>query len=168
MLRILLAEGYHITFAPYAWRDPKYTVFARLRGVHIIPPSKPEKWAEKHNFLLEGECIYAAILVARRAIYLRAREILAARCPGVPIIYDTVDLHFLREARDVISAVNSNGAKNVSGAPGSPRARGTELTALEVQAASWQVCSFRVQGQSCSARADSSALVHAGPGGLGL
>ncbi len=32
-----------------------------------------------------------------------AQEQIAKQCPGVPVIYDTVDLHFLREARDVIT-----------------------------------------------------------------
>lgn len=35
----------------------------------------------------------------------QAHKQLAKQCPGVPIVYDTVDLHFLREARDVISSL---------------------------------------------------------------
>eukprot|EP00887_Chlorella_sp_A99_P006816 scaffold2.g6816.t1 len=110
LLRILLAEGYHVSFAPSAWRDHKYSALARMQGVHVVPAAKPEEWTtEEVGFLVDpSECIYDAILVARRTIYQRARDALAAACPGVPIIYDTVDLHFLREARDVISALNAS------------------------------------------------------------
>ncbi len=36
-----------------------------------------------------------------------AQQELAKQCPGVPTIYDTVDLHFLREARDIITTQDS-------------------------------------------------------------
>lgn len=107
MLRILLDEGFHVTFAPLAWRNPRYSALNRLHGVHVIPASHPLKWANETELLRKGECMYDAILVARRGIYQKARDVLAAACPGVPIIYDTVDLHFLREARDVITSLGS-------------------------------------------------------------
>ena len=32
-------------------------------------------------------------------MYTHAQWAIADQCPGVPVIYDTVDLHFIRETR---------------------------------------------------------------------
>ena len=46
-----------------------------------------------------------ACRVARRLVYEVAQGQIGTHCPGVPLIYDTVDLHFLRESRDAITTL---------------------------------------------------------------
>ncbi len=73
---------------------------ARSLGVRLLPKMEPSQWPVARN----GRCDFDVILVARRDVYLAAEAVLSRHCPGVPRVYDTVDLHFLREARDVLTA----------------------------------------------------------------
>lgn len=103
ILRILLEQGYHITFVPTAYgRDTRYTARVRAMGVDVqTPVTSPSQW----QFVYRGRCLFDVIYVARRAVYLEAQRVLQKQCSGVPIVYDTVDLHFLREARDAITGL---------------------------------------------------------------
>mgnify|MGYP001106389710 FL=1 len=70
-------------------------------GVHVFPVMAPEQWMLQYN----GRCMFDLIMVARRLVFEAAQGQIAAHCPEVPIIYDTVDVHFLREARDAITTL---------------------------------------------------------------
>jgi hypothetical protein len=72
----------------------------RHLGVLVYPKMDPARWPLARN----DRCDFDVALVARRDVYLAAEGALAEHCAGVPIVYDTVDLHFLREARDVLTA----------------------------------------------------------------
>lgn len=67
ILKILVAEGYHITFVPTAsGRDPHYTARVRFLGVDVqTPVTTPDKW----QFVHRGRCMYDVIFVARRAVH---------------------------------------------------------------------------------------------------
>lgn len=102
LLRILLEAGYHVTFIPTAGgREQHYVTQLRLMGVHVFPVMPPEQWMLQYN----GKCMFDVIMVARRLVFEAAQGQLGQHCPGVPMIYDTVDLHFLRESRQAITAM---------------------------------------------------------------
>jgi hypothetical protein len=67
ILKILLAEGYHVTLVPTAaGRDARYKARARAMGVDVVTPiTLPDKW----QFVYRGKCLYDIIYVARRAVY---------------------------------------------------------------------------------------------------
>lgn len=100
LLNILLRAGYAVTFAPTTGgREGRYEAALRHMGVQVFPVMAPEQWMLAEG----GVCAFDVIMVARRGVFERAQGQMAAHCPGVPVIYDTVDLHFLREARDAIT-----------------------------------------------------------------
>lgn len=100
LLQILVHAGYHVAYQPTASRDRKYTVHSRTAGVYVLDPRPAAQW----NLVGEhGQCMYDAIIIARRYVFAAAIPVVQAQCPGVPIIYDTVDLHFLRESRDTLT-----------------------------------------------------------------
>ncbi len=105
ILKMLIHEGYDVSYQPTATREPKYANEARFMGVDILPIVMKEKWIMTHK----GRCRFDVIVVARRGVYENCAAVLKRSCAGVPIIYDTVDLHFLREARDVLSATKAPG-----------------------------------------------------------
>ena len=65
--------------------------------------------ASMWNLTSELGCRYAAAIVSRRDPMHYGHPILKAACPSLPVIYDTVDVHFLREARVHIGEQQHNG-----------------------------------------------------------
>jgi len=126
-LRILIANGYRVSYQPTAGgRESRYLVAARALGVDVLPLLPPDQWrlrgAAAAAFGPRGgggassssssssltpfssACLYDAIVVARFYVYERAAAALRSGCPGTPLVFDTVDVHFLREARMALSA----------------------------------------------------------------
>ena len=99
MLEILVEAGYQVTFLPVVQREAAYEAALRALGVHLIPATPPADWRLQRG----GACMFDAILVARRFTFQTVRAAVDAQCPGTPLIYDTVDLHFLREARGALT-----------------------------------------------------------------
>lgn len=62
----------------------------------------PGRWQDE-----EGQCLYDVIVVARRDTLSASIKAIREKCPCTPLIYDTVDLHFVREARAVLSENNT-------------------------------------------------------------
>lgn len=105
MLRILLGAGFHVTFMPTAaQRFPRYPARLRALGVDVLPPRDSGAAGWNLRGRVGDGCPYDVILVARRDMYLSVLGALERQCPGLPRLYDTVDLHYLREARDAITA----------------------------------------------------------------
>jgi O-antigen biosynthesis protein len=80
-----------------------YQKQARFIGVDVRPVEPAERWPI-HNGL---RCAFDVFLIARRYIFESVIRYIKDRCPNTPIIYDTVDLHFLRESRDYLSRNSS-------------------------------------------------------------
>jgi hypothetical protein len=111
-LKILLDAGYHVTFIPTAFgREHHYTTQLRHMGVQVFPSMGPEWW----QLSRDGKCIYHVIMVARVEIFELVKPTLDQHCKGVPIVFDTVYLHFLQQARDAMTAQAA--AKNKVGQP---------------------------------------------------
>lgn len=47
-----------------------------------------------------GGCPYDLLVLSRRDAFKASYGLLAEHCSNAPIVFDTVDLHFLREARE--------------------------------------------------------------------
>jgi GT2 family glycosyltransferase len=99
LISMLVQSGIHVTYQPSAPRDPHYVVLSQYYGVRVLSPLPPSAWILQQD----GHCMYDVIVIARRYVFARSLAVVQAQCPDVPIIYDTVDLHFLRESRDYLS-----------------------------------------------------------------
>ncbi|KAF5832474.1 glycosyl transferases group 1-domain-containing protein [Dunaliella salina] len=91
---VLLSEGFHITFFPNMFRYLHYALMARMHGVHIVL---------NRNSLVQRGCPYDVIGVSRKPVFAAWLRVLRVLCPKVPIIFDTVDLAFIREGRLALS-----------------------------------------------------------------
>jgi GT2 family glycosyltransferase/glycosyltransferase involved in cell wall biosynthesis len=127
-LRLLIGNGFRVSYQPTAGgRDPRYMVAARNLGVDVLPLLPADQWklradggaaaaaaraaasggsaaAAASSSSSSNACLYDVIVVARFYVYERAAAALRAACPGTPVVFDTVDVHFLREARMALSA----------------------------------------------------------------
>jgi GT2 family glycosyltransferase/glycosyltransferase involved in cell wall biosynthesis len=132
-LRLLIGNGFRVSYQPTAGgRDPRYMVAARNLGVDVLPLLPADQWrlradggaaaaAARAAAGAQGAasspppssspCLYDVIVVARFYVYERAAAALRAACPGTPVVFDTVDVHFLREARMALSAEAAAAAK---------------------------------------------------------
>ncbi len=101
LLRILVQEHYTVVFQPRIERDIAYTYLLRFHGVLVQPVVQPDQIPIISR---SGACLYAAFIISRPEVYALYAPIIKSACPFAPLIYDTVDVHFLREARGALSA----------------------------------------------------------------
>ena len=120
MLRLAGSLGWSVTLLPDDGRAD-VVLAARLgaAGVAVVTPRAPRAWLREHAR------DYAAVLLSRYAVASVWLPPVRALAPGIRIIFDTVDLHHLREAR----------AAAVSGASGK-RAAASRRRELDLIAAS--------------------------------
>ncbi|MCZ7618788.1 MAG: glycosyltransferase [Myxococcota bacterium] len=99
VLGLLRRAGYHVTFIPHDLSRPEQYV-RRLRAHGI------EAWAPPHLYAIDevleriGWRIDLAIL-SRPDVAERWMDPVRLLCPRATILYDTVDLHFLRRDREL-------------------------------------------------------------------
>lgn len=110
ILRILVEEGFDVTYQAMNVilnRSEYYEPLLRYYGVDVPRILPPSMWTLIDG---NGNCKYDVIVVARRDMYLPALPYLKQDCPCQPLIYDTVDLHFLREARGALTKASAQNA----------------------------------------------------------
>jgi glycosyltransferase involved in cell wall biosynthesis len=96
-IRLLLARGHQVTFIPdnlLVW--PRYFQDLQSMGVEVIcPPSYPSvaAYLERHGRALDLAIVCRVEVAAKHFADLRQLA------PSARLIFDTVDLHFLREER---------------------------------------------------------------------
>ena len=94
MLKILLAMRIHVSIVTVQrsgkGRHERYTRKLQFLGVHVIPSFRMMR-----DFTVREP--YDFILVARRDTYAAVRETLTRHYPNTLLVFDTVDLHFIRE-----------------------------------------------------------------------
>jgi hypothetical protein len=99
MLRILQDAGYSVSFEPAGTgRHVRYVLNLLAEGINYLLPGTTKKFAMfkgQSSFL----CPWKAIIVSRRDVFKKNANYIKQICPYVPVIFDTVDLHFLREQR---------------------------------------------------------------------
>ena len=110
MLQTLLAMRAHVTFSPLDTnRHPRYAAALRYMGVEVVPLQRLTYHRVQQQGRGNGDesssaggkrgCRYDVMLVARRECFDAVYEALQHSCTSVPRIFDTVDLHFMREAK---------------------------------------------------------------------
>ncbi|MEW5297743.1 MAG: hypothetical protein WDW36_000928 [Sanguina aurantia] len=107
MLKILLDAGYDVSFMPMEYRMSRYRVSARHLGVDVLAPYANGAAFAKLTMKKAGGgggCPFDAIILAHRYVFELIGDAVLAACPHIPFIYDTVDLHFLRETRSAITS----------------------------------------------------------------
>ncbi|WPT12213.1 Putative protein y4gI [Picochlorum sp. SENEW3] len=99
ILRYLLNSDVQVDFLPIHYFIPQEwladVAFIRSRGIRL-QPNKNETLCGKTM------CPYKAIFIARPNTAEEVIKLVDRCCSGVPIVYDTVDLHFLRESRELL------------------------------------------------------------------
>jgi GT2 family glycosyltransferase/glycosyltransferase involved in cell wall biosynthesis len=92
MIKLLQELGYKVTFFPnFTKHQGKYTEYLQQIGVEVI---YGRVWFEEFIKLYGG--YYDAILLSRPRIGSYYMDLCQAYCNDAQIIYDTVDLHYLR------------------------------------------------------------------------
>jgi glycosyltransferase involved in cell wall biosynthesis len=91
------ALGYGVTFmADNRAHAGRYTSALQASGIEVIY----DPWVESlQNLFAERGEAFDFIMISRHYIASRYLSLLKRYCPGVPFIFDTVDLHYLREER---------------------------------------------------------------------
>ena len=94
---ILVAMGYRVSFMPInlAWGG-KYSQALQMKGVEVIShpeTSSPRQWLQANGALIDW------VLGSRYYVLDDIFDHVRAYCDRAKIIFDTVDLHFLREQR---------------------------------------------------------------------
>ncbi len=99
LLRLLTGQGYSVTFHPRFAGRFKYIQQMRFYGINVVPLGE--------SLVLTGPekaCLYDLFIVSRPDDFQQYISTIKLACPNALIIFDTVDVHFLREARNVLSA----------------------------------------------------------------
>ena len=96
-LKLLQDLGYQVTFAPdNLLHDGEYTRDLQRLGIECI--YEPHVGAMRHLFTTRARDFQLAML-CRPYVAIRHMDTLRRLAPDIRIIYDTVDLHYLRERR---------------------------------------------------------------------
>jgi glycosyltransferase involved in cell wall biosynthesis len=97
IIRVILAHGHRVTFIPdnfLVWRP--YFEDLQSMGVEVVHSPASESVADYLRG--HGEGIDLAV-ISRAGIAARHLETVRSLAPGARLVFDTVDLHFLREER---------------------------------------------------------------------
>ncbi len=97
MMKLLLEDGWHVVFAP----DDGHAEEQAIRelgafGVELLV--RPWVGSVPAWLAANGEDLHAAIL-CRHTVAGQYANFVRRHAPGAKLIFDTVDLHFLREER---------------------------------------------------------------------
>jgi hypothetical protein len=105
LLNIMIRMGYGITLqSDSVLSNAKYVLPLLASGIHVLAPGTLKQMAAQLN---SGEgrdkaiCPWQVAIISRRAVFVAQGDVLKQICPNIPVIYDTVDLHFVRERRSV-------------------------------------------------------------------
>jgi O-antigen biosynthesis protein len=109
LLQILKELGFSVFFEsqPIANRNVGYLLQLFSDGIHAMAPGSLRAMAAAsdsnfHDTLRANGvslCPWDLLWVARRDVFDRHMRDFQYLCPGVPIVFDTVDVHFIREFR---------------------------------------------------------------------
>ena len=94
MLRLAGGLGWSVTLLPDDGRaDVARAALLGAAGVQVVTPRSPHAWLRAHAQ------DHAAVLLSRYAVASVWLPLVRALAPAAKVIFDTVDLHHLREAR---------------------------------------------------------------------
>jgi glycosyltransferase involved in cell wall biosynthesis len=97
-MRIMQALGYEVTFVPaFATADAgRYT--DDLRQLGIICPVAPEL-TSAHDFVVAHGSAFTLVVLYRVSVATELFDLVRQFAPRAKLVFNTVDLHFLREQR---------------------------------------------------------------------
>lgn len=97
LMRLLREEGAHVVFLPTDRRhDGAYTECLQQLGVevwHAPYASRPSSWLREHGRR------FSTVLVCRHYVMREMLPLLRRHAPQARLVFDSVDLHYLRERR---------------------------------------------------------------------
>jgi O-antigen biosynthesis protein len=104
MFKILHALGYQITFQPNSTgRHARYALQLLYQGIQYIYPGtlrQLSKYLQKYSAKTElTSCPWDLIIACRRGVMDKQINHIKRLCPNTPLVFDTVDVHFIREQR---------------------------------------------------------------------
>ena len=119
LLHLLAELGHSVTFEaqPFGGRNVKYTLQLLSEGINVVMPGTLIDMAAAvtsssfNSFNPGGNfkvCPWDAIFICRRDVFTRHIQNVKRVCPHAPIIFDTVDVYFLRELRMLNVKQNPN------------------------------------------------------------
>jgi len=98
LLKLLVEQGFRTSFLPenrlWAGRHSSDLQQLGIEVLHAPWVQDPEQWLSKHGEALD------LIVVSRHYVLAPMLKMLRALCPNAKLVFDTVDLHFLREQRE--------------------------------------------------------------------
>ncbi|WP_462115489.1 glycosyltransferase [Lysobacter xanthus] len=97
LMRLLMAEGFHVVFLPANRRDAgAATAALQALGVecwHAPWAERAPAWLRRHGARFE------AVLLCRHYVAREFLPLVRRHAPQARVVFDTVDLHYLREQR---------------------------------------------------------------------
>jgi len=93
LLRLLRGAGHEVTFSS-GKMDPSRAL--RQNGIAVV---EGIYWKKLEEYLLERSATFDLIILSRLKMARNYLPLLKERAPGAVFIFDTVDLHYLRESR---------------------------------------------------------------------
>ncbi len=123
LLRILRDLGYQTSFMPenLAWQG-RYSRDLQQAGIEVLTApwiTDPEQWLREHGDRLD------LVLVSRHYVLGPLLKLIRTYCPRARLLFDTVDLHFLREQREAELAGTAAARRAAA------RTRASELALVE-------------------------------------
>ena len=95
-IRVLLGRRHHVTFAGVeSDADDACALQLQSLGAHVTSAGRLKFRS------LSVKCDFDLVVASRRSVAKAWLPLLRAVCPEAPVVFDTVDLHFLREIREV-------------------------------------------------------------------
>jgi O-antigen biosynthesis protein len=104
IFNILHQLGFQISFQPNSTgRHVKYALELLYQGIQYLYPGtirQLSKYIQKYGAHEElEECPWDVVIACRRSVIDKYINHIKRLCPMIPIIFDTVDVHFIREQR---------------------------------------------------------------------
>ncbi|CAK0864317.1 unnamed protein product, partial [Prorocentrum cordatum] len=106
ILQIVIDLGYGVSFQPESEKSlARYVAPLLAMGVNVMQPGSLKAMAA--SVITRGAtkptwaCPWSVVMICRRSTYRMQEAHVRAICPSVPVVFDTVDLHYIRERRSV-------------------------------------------------------------------
>jgi len=98
LLELLVELGFHTSFMPHnlCWNG-RHSSELQQAGIEVLTApwlDDPEDWLAEHGASVD------LVIVSRHYVLAPLRRLILALCPNARLVFDTVDLHFLREQRE--------------------------------------------------------------------
>jgi len=107
LLQMIQAEGYQVTMLPHnLWKSQPYTSALQAKGIKVV--HTPFTQSVRQHLEQSGDA-YCLVVLSRLDVATANIDDVLKYCPAASVVFDTVDLHFLREKRQAeLNAVETS------------------------------------------------------------